>query len=85
MATLPIIIAEKDLAARTRLVRALTPGSGPAVATGSAAELLEFLLHNDCRVVVIGNTVEETLPLSLLIRLVNIRAFRHKTSERNKP
>jgi len=70
MATSPIIIAEKDLAARSQMVRALTAETVPVVATGSAAELLEYLLHHDCRVVVVGNTVEERLSPLQLIRLI---------------
>jgi len=70
MTSSSLIIAEKNPATRRQLARGLAASADPVTTTGSAAQLLEHLLHNDCQVVVLGGHVEENLSLTAQIRLV---------------
>ncbi len=65
-----IIIADKNQISRTRTARMLA-GQGRSVATtGSAANLMESLLHDSWSVVVLGDGLEEGLSPASLVALL---------------
>ena len=65
-----ILIAEKNLVIRTRMARALAASAGGVETTASAAHLMQFLLQGGSSVVVLGESLEEGLPVSTLVPLL---------------
>ncbi|MCK4507093.1 MAG: hypothetical protein KAU27_01030 [Desulfuromonadales bacterium] len=65
-----IIIAEKNQISRTRMARALEEMAHPLEATGSAAYLMQNLLHGELSVIVLGDGLEEGLSVATLVSLL---------------
>lgn len=65
-----VIIAEKNQISRARMARTLAEKSYTVETTGSAACLMESLLHNRSTVVVLGDGLEEGLSVASLIPLL---------------
>jgi DNA-binding NtrC family response regulator len=67
-----IFIAANNQRRRTRMARALAEKGCPVKTTGSAASLMESLLHGGLSVVVLGDGLEEGLSVTALIPLLKI-------------
>ena len=65
-----IIIAAKNRIRRSRMARALASQAGRVETTGSAACLMESLLHSGRSVVVLVDRLAEGLPLPALVTLL---------------
>lgn len=65
-----IIVAEKNHVIRSRMARALSGKAYSVETTGSAAHLMRDLLHRKLSVVVLGDGLEESLSITVLISLM---------------
>lgn len=65
-----VIVAESNQISRDRMARALAEKHNVVATTGSAACLMEYLLHGGMSVIVLGDGLEEGLSLASLIPLL---------------
>ncbi|MBW6512239.1 MAG: response regulator [Desulfuromonadaceae bacterium] len=73
-----VIIADKNLISRAGMARALAAKIYTVEYTGSAASLMESLLHDGSSVVVLGDGLEEGLSVASLVTLLK-SCSRHST------
>lgn len=65
-----IIVADKNQISRRRMARALAERTLPLEATGSAAYLMQNLLHDGPSVIVLGGGLEKELSVVTLVSLL---------------